>query len=166
VFYLTTPIEDDAILENVFSLTTEGESAFGNGTKLSVLNEGGGRELMMFDKLSSQIAYMLVTCRHDNTFIDKLESIIEQYSLSKRASVGKIGKGTIIKNCGAIKNVWIEHSAKIEGVTSLIEGTILSSSIDPVHISNGVIAKSFIIQSGSSVSDGALLDHWLYRSRS
>ncbi len=152
-------IEGDACLENVSSITTEGESTFGNGRKLSVLNEGGGRELMMFDRLSSQIAYMLVTCRHDNTFIEKLESIIEQYSLTRKASIGKIGKASSIKNCGTIKNVWIENSAKIDGVTSLTEGTILSSSDDPVQISNGVITKSFIIQSGSTVSDGVLLDH-------
>lgn len=152
-------IEDDVVLENVYSLTTEGESAFGNGTKLSVLNEGGGRELMMFDRLSSQIAYMLVTCRHDNSFIEKLEFIVEEYSRSRKSSIGKIGKTTSIKNCGAIKNVWIEQSTKIEGVTSLTEGTILSSTFDPIYISNGVIAKSFIIQSGSTVSDGVLLDH-------
>lgn len=152
-------IEDDVWLENVSSITTEGESTFGIGIKLSVLNEGGGRELMMFDRLSSQIAYMLVTCRHDNTFIEKLESIIEQYSLTRKASIGKIGKVSSIKNCGTIKNVWIENSAKIDGVTNLTEGTILSSSDDPVQIRNGVIAKSFIIQSGSSVSDGVLLDH-------
>lgn len=151
-------IEDDACLENVSSITTEGESTFGNGRKLSVLNEGGGRELMMYDRLSSQIAYMLVTCRHDNTFIEKLESIIQQYSLTRKASIGKIGKASSIKNCGTIKNVWIENSVKIDGVTSLTDGTILSSD-DPVQISNGVIAKSFIIQSGSSVSDGVLLDH-------
>lgn len=152
-------IEDDVSLENVSSITTEGESAFGNRTKLSALNEGGGRELMMFDRLSSQIAYMLVTCRNDNVFIEKLESIIEQYSGTRKSSIGKIGKASSIKNCGVIKNVWIEKSTKIEGVTSLTEGTILSSSFDPVYISNGVIAKSFIIQSGSSVSDGVLLDH-------
>lgn len=152
-------IEEDVAVENVYSITTEGESTFGNGIKLSVLNEGGGRELMMFDRLSSQIGYMLVTCRHDKTFIEKLESIIEQYSLTRKASIGKIGKASSIKNCGTIKNVWIEQSAKINGVTSLTEGTILSSSFDPVQISNGVIAKSFIIQSGSSVTDVVLLDH-------
>ncbi len=120
-------IEDNVVLENISALSVEGETTFGNGIKISVLNEGGGRELMMFDQLSSQIAYMLVTCRHDGKFIDKLESIIEKYAASRKSSIGKIGKGTSIKHCGMIKNIWIEQSAKLEGVTSLTEGTVFSS---------------------------------------
>lgn len=150
---------DDVILENVTSLTIEGDSTFGNGIKISVLNEGGGRELMMFDQLSSQVAYMLVTCRHNQEFINKLESIIEKYAASRKSSIGKIGKGTSVKNSGVLKNIWIEQSAKLEGVTSLTEGTIFSSNLDPVTIGYGVIAKKFIIQSGSSVCDSVLLDH-------
>lgn len=152
-------IEDNVVLENISAMSVEGETTFGNGIKISVLNEGGGRELMMFDQLSSQIAYMLVTCRNNGKFIDKLESIIEKYAASRKSSIGKIGKGTSIKHCSMIKNIWIDQSAKLEGVTSLTEGTVFSSDLDPVTIGYGVIAKQFIIQSGSSVSDSVLLDH-------
>jgi hypothetical protein len=152
-------IEDNVVLENVSDLSVEGETTFGNGIKISVLNEGGGRELMMYDRLSSQIAYLLVTCRHNQAFIEKLESIIEKYSASKKSSIGNIGEGTSIKNCGILKNIWIEQSAKLEGVISLSEGTIFSSHFDPVAIGFGVIAKKFIIQSGSSVNDCVLLDN-------
>ena len=152
-------IEDDVVIQNVSSLAVEGETSFGNGIKLSVLNEGGGRELMIYDKLSSQIAYILVTCRHDPVLIEKLELIIEQYSASRKSFIGKIGKGSLIKNCGSIYNVWMDESARLDGVTHLNEGTIASSYEDPTVVGNGVIAKHFIIQSGSSITDNALLDH-------
>lgn len=152
-------LEDSVILENVTSLTTEGESTFGNGIKISVLNEGGGRELMMFDQLSAQIAYMLVTCRHNQEFINKLDSIIEKYAASRKSSIGKIGKGSSIKHCGVLKNIWVEQSAKLEGAASLIEGTVFSSILDPINIGYGVIAKNFIIQSGSSLTDSVLIDN-------
>ncbi|MDQ7818758.1 MAG: DUF4954 family protein [Melioribacteraceae bacterium] len=152
-------IEDDVLLENISSLTVEGETTFGNGLKISVLNEGGGRELMIYDRLSSQIAYLLVTCRHYPVFVEKLETIIRNYSDSRKSKIGKIGKGTSIKNCGVIRNVWIENSSTLEGVTCLKEGTLLSCIEDPIFIGTGVIAKDFIIQSGSTISDGALLDN-------
>lgn len=152
-------IEDDVLLENISSITVEGETAFGNGNKIIVLNEGGGRELMIYDKLSSQIAYLLVTCRHNPEFVSKLETIIRNYSNSRQSKIGKIGKGSSIKNCSIIKNVWIENSAILEGVICLKEGTLLSSKDDPIFIGNGVIAKDFIIQSGSAISDGTLLDN-------
>ena len=152
-------IEDNVVLENISTISVERETTFGNGLEISVLNEGGGRELMIYDKLSSQIAYMLVTCRHDPKLIEKLRAIIKDYSNSRKSSMGKIGRDSSIKHCGIIKNVWIEESAIIEGVASLNEGTILSSQIDQVVIGNGVVANKFIIQSGSIISDSAILDH-------
>jgi len=151
-------IEDNVVLENIASLTVEGETTFGNGIKISVLNEGGGRELMIYDKLSSQIAYLLVTYRHDSTLIEKLEKMIKQYSDTRKSSIGKIGQGSSIKHSGIIKNVWFDEYTKLEGVTRLSEGTIASNKNDPTVIGNDVIAKNFIIQSGSSITDGALLE--------
>jgi len=152
-------IEDNVVLENIASLSVEGKTTFGNGVKISLLNEGGGRELMIYDRLSSQIAYLLVTYRHDSTLIEKLEEMIKQYSDTRKSSIGKIGQGSSIKHSGIIKNVWFDEYAKLEGVTRLSEGTIASNKSDPTVIGNDVIAKNFIIQSGSSITDGALLDN-------
>ncbi len=58
-------IEDNVVIENVGQLAVEDKSSFGNGYELEILNEGGGRDLKIFDNLSSQIAYLLVLYRHD-----------------------------------------------------------------------------------------------------
>ncbi|MHC1738350.1 MAG: DUF4954 family protein [Ignavibacteriaceae bacterium] len=152
-------IEDDVLLYNIDSLAVEGETSFGNGIKICALNEGGGRELMIYDRLSAQIAYMLVTCRDNPALINSLEKRIEEYCESRKSPTGLIGKGTSIKHSGILKNIRIEGPAKLEGVTCLKEGTISSSKDDPVYIGSGVTAKEFIIQSGSNISDGALIDN-------
>jgi NDP-sugar pyrophosphorylase family protein len=152
-------IEDDCIIDNVYSLSVEGESTFGNGISISVLNEGGGRELLIYDKLSSQIAYLIVTCRHDDILISKLNEMIEKYSESKKSDIGLIERGSSIRNCGLIKNVAIGEYSKIEGASKLTDGTIRSSKSDPVFIGSNVIANHFIIQSGSSISDGAVIEN-------
>ena len=77
-------IEENVAIENVGSLIVKEESTFGNGIEIEVLNEGGGRELPIFDKLSSQIAYLAVLYRHDKDFTNKLLGIIRNYSESKR----------------------------------------------------------------------------------
>lgn len=151
-------IENNVLIKNISSLTVNGETTFGNGTEISVLNEGGGRELLIYDKLSSQITYLIVTSRHNSYFIKLLTEMIKNYAQSKKSKIGKVGEGTSVINCGIIKNVYIENTANLEGITNLTEGTILSSKDDPVKVGNGVIAKHFIIQSGSSITDGALLD--------
>lgn len=152
-------IENDVVLKNISSLSVNRDTTFGNGTEIFVLNEGGGRELLIYDRLSAQIAYMMVTCRHNSDLINALSEMIKKYSLSKKAGIGKIGSGTLVKNCNVIENVWIENSAILEGVSFLSEGTILSSIGDKVKVGSNVIAKHFIIQSGSSITDGALLEN-------
>jgi len=146
-------------IENTLSLSVEGETSFGNGTEIDVLNEGGGRELPLFDTLSSQIAYMLVNYRYDETFITNLKKIINQYTVSKKSQSGVIGEKTFILNSGTIKNVNIGSHAVIEDTLRLEEGTIVSNSEAPVRIGEGIIAKHFIVQSGSTINEGALLTH-------
>ena len=73
--YQITIIESDVVIENTGSLTADAESAFGNGTSIDVLNEGGGRELKIFDSLTSQIAYLAVLYRHDKEFSKNLSSL-------------------------------------------------------------------------------------------
>ncbi|MCD6346700.1 MAG: DUF4954 family protein [Bacteroidales bacterium] len=151
-------LADGVVIENVDRLVTDGETSFGNGVAIAVLNETGGREVMMFDRLSSHLAYILALYRHKPKVITKLENMIRAYTESKKSSVGYIGKGTRIVNAGVIRNVWIGEAAHIESVACLEEGSVNSSKADPVFIGSGVSAKKFIISSGSRVTDSTLID--------
>ena len=59
-------------------------------TEIEVLNEGGGRELPIFDRLSSQIGYLTVLYRHDKDFTEKILRLIKDYCESKRSIRGRI----------------------------------------------------------------------------
>jgi hypothetical protein len=148
----------DAVIERVDEISMSGISAFGNGQKLDVLNEGGGRELAIFDRLSSQIAYLVVLYQHDQDLVKTLNGIIQEYTETRKSGTGKISINAVIRNASVIRNVWIGESAVIEGATLLSEGTIASTADDPVRVGEGVVARHFIIQSGSSVDSSAVLD--------
>ena len=150
-------IQTDAIINSVFSLTVSGESSFGNGTEIEIFNEGGGRELPIFDKLSAQVAYLMVTYRHDCEFIKKLTAVIRKYTDSRKSPTGMIGQNARVLNCGTLCNVWIGAAAVIEGAIRLEEGTIASTTYDPTYVGSGVIGKKFIILSGSKVDSSTLL---------
>ncbi|HDL18004.1 MAG TPA: DUF4954 family protein [Bacteroidetes bacterium] len=152
-------IEKDVVLENIGLLVKTGETTFGNGAEIEILNEGGGRELPIFDQLSSQIAYLIVVYRHDPAFTQKLTEMIRNYAQTKKSEKGIIGQGARITNCSEIKNVAIGVQTTIAGAQLLKEGTIAGNENDPVFIGEGVIAKSFIVQSGSRVDSSALLDN-------
>jgi hypothetical protein len=151
-------IEENVVIDNVDRLIVSGETVFANGLEVDVLNEAGGREVPIFDQLTSQIAYLLATYRHDQKLIDKLKNIIENYIQSKKSKTGTIDRGTIIRDCGQIRNVTIGAFARISGALELSEGTIVSNQHAPTTIGSGVIAKSFIVLSGSKINNAALLE--------
>ena len=151
-------IAENASIENVGSLEMIGESAFGNGTEIEALNEGGGRGLPIYDRLSAQIAYLAVLYRHDKDFTSKLCGIIREYSDSKRSSRGRIESSSRIRDTLIIRNVSVGAYTTISGACLLEEGTIMSCKEAPSFVGEGVIAKKFIILSGSRIDGGALLE--------
>ena len=152
-------IESDVIIENVSELAVEGESTFGNGIEIDVLNEGGGRELPLYDTLSSQMAYLMVVYRHERDLIQTMKRAIEKHVEQKRSTVGMIKSGSRISNCNTITNVSIGPDVSINGIQLLQNGSVIGEKETATKVGEGVIAKNFIIQSGSSVDSGAIIDN-------
>ncbi len=154
-------IENNVLIENVGSIVCQGETSFGNGHAIEVLNEGGGRELKITEKTSAQTAYLNTLYRHDPTLIAALDKLADDYASSVRSDRATIGAGTFILHCQNIVNVKIGQSAVLRGIQNLKEGTVASSADASTFVGDGVIAKDFIIQKGAHVSDGALLNSTL-----
>ena len=147
-------IGDGAFIENVDIILVDGESSFGNGTKVEVLNETGGCEVMIFDCLTAQTAYVMAMFKHRPELMAKMMKMIEAYVDTVKSSVGHIGRDVTIADAGYIKNVRIGDCCKIEGASRLKNGSINSNPHAPVHIGVGVVGDDFIISSGSSIEDG------------
>jgi len=150
-------IEDDAVIDNIDLLGVDGQSAFGNGTQVPVVNEAGGREIPMYDRLSAHTAYVIAFYRHRPQVIQRLRDMICAYAASIRSNMGLVGKGARIINSRLLKNVRIGPAAVIEGVNRLESGSVNSCVEDPVYIGPGVYAEHFIVASGSKITDGTII---------
>lgn len=152
-------VDDDAYIENTELIATTGTCSFGNGTKVALLNEGGGREILITDKLSSHLAYIMTLYRHRTKTINALQNLIQDYCRSISSDKGYIGKQVRIISCHKLINVRIGEGAYIDGASELNNGSINSNHFDPVYIGQSVIAKNFIISSGTSVTDASLIEN-------
>lgn len=148
---------NDVFIQNLELLYVEGKTSFGNGVEVAVLNETGGREVTISDKMSAHFAYILSFYRHRPILIKKMQDIVKRYVYKCNSDVGRIGNDVKIVNTGTIKNVNIGDNAIIEGAKSLDNGSINSNSFDPVHIGYNVMLRDFIISSGSDIEDGTML---------
>ncbi len=151
-------IGENTYIENVDIILTDGKARFGNGVEVSVLNETGGREVKIYDRLSSQTAYVLAMYRHRPDVIARINELIEDYAEKHSSTRGYIGKNVSIRNTRYIRDVRIGDGADIFGVSRLMNGSVNSNMAAPVTIGHGVIADDFIICSGSSVTDNTTLE--------
>ena len=150
-------IGNNTAIQNIDRLVTDEKSTFGNGVEVAVLNETGGREVMINDKLSAQVAYILTLYRHRPELIQGLRRMICFYAEKHASETGTIGDNVKIMNVGLIRNVRVGNYACIEGALRLENGSINSNEHNPVHIGYGVIAEDFILSSGAHVEDSTML---------
>ncbi|MDR0961164.1 MAG: DUF4954 family protein [Mediterranea sp.] len=150
-------IGHDTFIENVDIILVDGVSKFGNGVEAAVLNETGGREVLINDKLSAHQAYVMALYRHRPELIKRLKGITEYYANKHASDRGSIGNHVMIVNAGSLKNVRIGDCCRISGTSRLSNGSVNSNEAAPVHIGYGVIADDFIISSGSHIDEGAML---------
>lgn len=150
-------IGESTFIENVDIILVDKKSRFGNGVEVSVLNETGGREVVIHDHLSAHQAYIMALYRHRPLLIERMKAVIEGYAEEHASERGTIGNHVTIVNAGYIKNVRIGDCCEIEGTGRLKNGSINSNAADPVHIGYGVVCDDFIVSSGAHIEDGTMI---------
>ena len=151
-------IGQNTCIENINSILVDGKTSFGNGVRVAVMNEGGGREIPIFDHLSASLAYVMTLYRHRPELISVLDQMVDEYAAQQQSDMGVIGEDVRMINCGSIKNVRIGDCAVLDGVSRLKNGTVNSNRQAPVKLGSGVKCTDFIIASGVTIGDSTLVD--------
>ncbi len=152
-------IESRVVIHNVNTIAVDGVTSFGNGIRVKAINEQGGREVTIYDHLTTHIAYILALYRHRGRLISVIEKLVNDYVSYVSDSVGVIRSGARVIDCDNIRNVKIGLAARVEGARKLFNGTINSSYEDHVTIGDGVIMENFIVCSGSTITDSTLISN-------
>lgn len=150
-------VEEGVIIDNCSQIITNDYSTFGNGLYVSVMDETGGRQIMMYDYLSAHLAYLMAMYKHRHDMIQAVEQIIHKHCASIRSNKGRIAKYAVVSNCGDLKNVRIGSYAHINAVSILNNGTVHSNAEAKTYIGHQVSMRDFIVASGSSIKDGVLV---------
>jgi NDP-sugar pyrophosphorylase family protein len=146
-------IGDDCYISNICTMETTEGATYGEGHLVSVLNEMGDGNIILFRNLNSQLASFMVRHFRDKLLKDKLTRLINEevrFTLPER---GTIGNGVKIINTKEITNTVIKDDCEISGASRLSDCTILSSKDDSVFIGTGVICENSIICNGCSITN-------------
>ncbi|MCI5875134.1 MAG: DUF4954 family protein [Prevotellaceae bacterium] len=143
-------IGDDCYISNVCVMETTEGATYGEGNLISVLNEVGEGNLMMFKELNSQFAAFMVNHNSDHVLRDTLRRLIKEEIHCTDVERGTIGNKVKIVNTKEIINTVVTDECEINGAARLSDCT-LQGSAQPVFIGTGVICENSIISDGSSV---------------
>ena len=143
----------DCYISNISTMETTDGATFGEGHLISVLNEMGDGNLVLFRDLNSQLAAFMVKYFNDRQLKDSLTRLINEEIRFTQPERGTIGNGVKIINSKEITNTVVHDDCEINGAARLSDCTILSSKDDSVYIGTGVICENSIICNGCSISN-------------
>lgn len=144
-------IGNDCYISNVSTMETTEGATFGQGNLISVLNEVGDGNVVLFDGLNSQIAALMVKYDRDRGFWAAMRRLIGEDIKATSPDRGTLGDGVKIVNTKEITNTVIGEECEVNGAARLSDVTILSAPEATVYIGTGVICENSIISHGSSL---------------
>ena len=144
-------IGDDCYISNISTMETTEGATYGEGNLVSVLNEVGEGNVILFSDLNSQLAAFMVKHFSDKEMKEKIRLLIKSDIDTKMPERGQIGNNVKIINTKEITNCVINDFCEVNGASRLSDCTLLGSIHGNVYIGTGVIAENSIIAEGSSV---------------
>ena len=144
-------IGDDCYISNISTLETTEGATYGEGNLVSVLNEVGEGNVILFSDLNSQLAAFMVKHFSDKELKERIRQLIKTDIDTKMPERGRIGNNVKIINTKEITNCVINDLCEVNGASRLSDCTLLGSIHGNVYIGTGVIAENSIIAEGSSV---------------
>ena len=144
-------IGDDCYISNISTMETTEGATYGEGNLVSVLNEVGEGNVILFSDLNSQLAAFMVKHFSDKDLKEKIRQLIKTDIDNKMPERGQIGNNVKIVNTKEITNCIINDFCEVNGASRLSDCTLLGSAHDNVYIGTGVIAENSIIAEGASV---------------
>lgn len=146
-------IGDDCYISNVSTMETTEGATYGEGNLISVLNEVGDGNVILFKDLNSQFAAFMVKHFHDRELKDAIRRLVREDIETTSPEQGTIGDRVKIVNTKEITNTVIYDDCEINGAARLSDTTIVTSPNATVYIGTGVICENSIVSDGSSITN-------------
>lgn len=169
-FICNADIGDNCIVNNVSVIQTTEGTTFGQGNTISVMNESGEGNVVLYSGLTSQIAALTVLPPCLGEQYDDGDATIEARRQAKDAVrrmvmeevMSRMPKRTLIEDnvritdTIEITNSWITQWTEVRGAQRISETTLWSRQDNSVFVGAGAILDGCIVTLGSSVSNNAI----------
>ena len=129
-------IGDDCYISNVSTMETTEGATFGEGHLVSVLNEMGDGNVILFHDLNSQLAALMVKHFKDKQLKDKLTRLVNEEIRFSQPERGTIGNGVKIINSKEITNGFTAEASVFFANSFMANGEACAAFCGPFSASH------------------------------
>ncbi|MDO4934642.1 MAG: DUF4954 family protein, partial [Prevotella sp.] len=148
-------IAEECYIANVGRMATDDGATYGNGNVVSVLNEAGDGNVIIYDGLTSQMAAFMVAHASDADFMARMRAMVARDVETRRPECGTIGYRVKITNTREIVNTIVGDDCEISGASLISDCTLTGTPEAGTYIGHDVICENTVVAAGASVTDGA-----------
>lgn len=148
-------IGEECCICNVCTMETTAEATYGEGNTISVLNEAGNGNVILFSGLTSNLAALMIRNADNRDFTAAIRGIVKDDIERRERDKSTIGNNVKIVNTTEITNTHVSDNCEINGASRISDCTLASGLEDNVFIGSGVICENSIVTDGSAVLNGA-----------
>ena len=146
-------IGDNCYISNVSTMETTEGATYGEDHMISVLNEMGDGNLVLFHDLNSQLAAFMVKHSNDQELRNALRRLVNEEIQRTLPEHGTVGNNVKIVNTGEIVNTIIGDDGEVSGAKRLCDCTFISSPKASVYVGTSVICENSIVDQGASLTN-------------
>ncbi len=146
-------------MQDCGSITCEGSTTFGNGARLPLGPETGGREVIIFADMDRHVASTVALVRRPE-LVERYEETVADYTRRTQSRHGFIGAGAKLVGCRQIRNSYIGPEAVLSGPV-LVEDSTLSTDgaqREPVTLESGACVTGSVLHRGTTVALHAIVE--------
>lgn len=142
-------------MENVGTIRTTDGATFGENNLVSVKNEAGDGNVILFSRLTSQLAALMMMAQDDKPLFNAIKKMVADYTAQHQPQCTTIGNNVTITDCRELTNVVVGDDCELCGASRLIDCTLMPRPEASIYIGDDVIMENVVAQAGATIIDGA-----------
>ncbi|MBN9520036.1 DUF4954 family protein [bacterium] len=148
-------VGEEAVLVDCGRVTCAPGATFGNGLRVPVALEGGGREVELFAELDVELAAAVARPGGRRREVEAYRAAVADYRRLAASDRGVVGAGAHVWSVPRVEDAFVGPAARIDGAAAVVRSTLLSTPDEPVAVESGSIVTDALLQWGVRVTGQA-----------
>ncbi len=149
---------EGAVVADCGRVTCSPGVTFGNGARVPVALEGGGRDLAIFAELTVSLASSVARPGALRSELEGYRRAVADYQAKVTSKRGVIGARAWLWSVARIEDSFVGPGTRIDGAACVVRSTLLGTIEEPVVVESGAQVTDSLLQWGCRATGAAIVE--------